>query len=190
MASGEIAYHSKKAERWRVTLVDTGEDTMTGGRLKRIAAHVQDSFFMTYGDGVADVDIRRLRIFIANMDARQQSPASCRRDATERFHSPARTRSRALSRSQLATMHALMAAFLFLTARCLIASKGASPPLRESRLPVWLGTASSWPSPTTAFGCLWTRSATRTTLKICGKEERRPGRCGSDKSARSGLLEG
>jgi glucose-1-phosphate cytidylyltransferase len=43
------------AEPWRITLVDTGEDTMTGGRLKRIARHVagDDAFCMTYGDGVS-----------------------------------------------------------------------------------------------------------------------------------------
>jgi glucose-1-phosphate cytidylyltransferase len=51
--------HSNKAEPWRVTLVDTGVDTMTGGRLKRILPYVKDEpFCMTYGDGVGDVDVR------------------------------------------------------------------------------------------------------------------------------------
>lgn len=57
LSSGVIDYHSNKAEPWRVTLVDTGEGTLTGGRLKRVAHHVGDTFCLTYGDGVADIDI-------------------------------------------------------------------------------------------------------------------------------------
>ena len=54
--------HHRKAEPWRVTLVDTGEATLTGGRLKRVAAYVreEESFCFTYGDGVSDVDINAL----------------------------------------------------------------------------------------------------------------------------------
>lgn len=53
--------HRRKAENWRVTLVDTGEDTFTGGRLKRVANYLKDeeAFCLTYGDGVSDVDISR-----------------------------------------------------------------------------------------------------------------------------------
>ncbi|TAN70541.1 MAG: glucose-1-phosphate cytidylyltransferase [Methylobacter sp.] len=59
MAHNRMEVHEQKAEPWRVTLVDTGEDTMTGGRLKRVAEYLKDeeSFCFTYGDGVADVDI-------------------------------------------------------------------------------------------------------------------------------------
>ena len=55
----QMEVHHKKVEPWRVTLVDTGEETFTGGRLKRVAEHIQDedAFCFTYGDGVADVDI-------------------------------------------------------------------------------------------------------------------------------------
>jgi glucose-1-phosphate cytidylyltransferase len=56
--------HQKNAEPWRVTLVDTGEDTMTGGRIKRVAQYLdREDFCMTYGDGVSDVDIRKLIAF-------------------------------------------------------------------------------------------------------------------------------
>ncbi len=56
--------HNHTAEPWRVTLVDTGLETMTGGRLKRIAPFVGDEpFMMTYGDGVADIDITALVAF-------------------------------------------------------------------------------------------------------------------------------
>ncbi len=59
MADNRMEVHEKKAEPWRVTLVDTGEDTLTGGRLKRVAAYLKDeeAFCYTYGDGVSDVDI-------------------------------------------------------------------------------------------------------------------------------------
>jgi glucose-1-phosphate cytidylyltransferase len=59
-----LQYLSKKVEPWRVTLVDTGEDTMTGGRLLAVRDHLGDEdFCMTYGDGVGDVDITRTIAF-------------------------------------------------------------------------------------------------------------------------------
>ena len=60
MADNSMVVHQQKAEPWRVTLVDTGEDTLTGGRLKRVADYVSNekSFCFTYGDGVSDLDIR------------------------------------------------------------------------------------------------------------------------------------
>jgi glucose-1-phosphate cytidylyltransferase len=59
MANNEIEVHHQNAEPWRVTVLDTGEDTMTGGRLRRVASYVhgEEAFCFTYGDGVADVDI-------------------------------------------------------------------------------------------------------------------------------------
>lgn len=59
MQNNTMAVHQRKAEPWKVTLIDTGADTMTGGRIKRVAAHVRDdeSFCLTYGDGVSNVDI-------------------------------------------------------------------------------------------------------------------------------------
>ena len=61
MGTNEMQVHQNSAEPWRVTLVDTGDATMTGGRLRRIASYVADAdFCFTYGDGVADIDIGRL----------------------------------------------------------------------------------------------------------------------------------
>lgn len=59
MADNRMEVHERKAEPWRVTLVDTGDDTMTGGRLKRVARYLQGepAFCFTYGDGVSDLDI-------------------------------------------------------------------------------------------------------------------------------------
>lgn len=63
-ATGEVTYHQSSTEPWRVTLVDTGEATNTGGRLKRVGPYLDgDTFCLTYGDGVADVDISRLIAF-------------------------------------------------------------------------------------------------------------------------------
>ena len=56
--------HQNQVEPWRITLTDTGPETMTGGRLKRVRAHVEEgTFCFTYGDGVADVDIEKLIAF-------------------------------------------------------------------------------------------------------------------------------
>ena len=65
MSRNTMEVHQRKAEPWRVTLVDTGDETMTGGRLKRVADYVQgdEAFCLTYGDGVSDVNITELLAF-------------------------------------------------------------------------------------------------------------------------------
>jgi glucose-1-phosphate cytidylyltransferase len=61
MASNNLTIHQASAEPWRVTLIDTGDDTMTGGRLKRVREYVREGdFCFTYGDGVGNVDIGAL----------------------------------------------------------------------------------------------------------------------------------
>lgn len=62
MASNQMEVHERKAEPWKVTLIDTGDETLTGGRLKRVAPYLagEKSFCFTYGDGIADVNIRSL----------------------------------------------------------------------------------------------------------------------------------
>ncbi|PWV99963.1 glucose-1-phosphate cytidylyltransferase [Hoeflea marina] len=59
MSTNQVRFHKQSAEDWRVTLVDTGETTMTGGRLKRVAPYLEgeEDFCFTYGDGLSDVDI-------------------------------------------------------------------------------------------------------------------------------------
>ena len=58
LASNTLTYHNQRSEDWKVTLVDTGESTLTGGRVKRIAKYLDDEpFCLTYGDGVSNVDI-------------------------------------------------------------------------------------------------------------------------------------
>lgn len=62
LKTGEATYHRRMAEDWRVTLVETGELTMTGARIRKILPYVKDdeAFCLTYGDGVADIDIGKL----------------------------------------------------------------------------------------------------------------------------------
>jgi len=80
LSNGGIKVHNSKAENWKVTLVDTGLDTMTGGRIKRIKEHLDgERFMLTYGDGVGDVNINSLVKFheshgkLATMTAVQPS---------------------------------------------------------------------------------------------------------------------
>lgn len=65
MSKNSMEIHQNSAEPWRVTLVDTGDETMTGGRLKRVEKYIKedDAFCFTYGDGVCDVDIAKLLAF-------------------------------------------------------------------------------------------------------------------------------
>ena len=65
IGNNTMQVHQRKAEPWRVTLVDTGDDSMTGGRLRRVGEYVKDeeAFCFTYGDGVSDVDLTSLIAF-------------------------------------------------------------------------------------------------------------------------------
>jgi glucose-1-phosphate cytidylyltransferase len=65
LKAGKVDYRNPTAEDWRVSLIDTGAETMTGGRLLRLKAHLQSggTFMLTYGDGVADVNIAALLAF-------------------------------------------------------------------------------------------------------------------------------
>jgi glucose-1-phosphate cytidylyltransferase len=73
MRNNEMKVHNQYAEPWKVTLVDTGENSMTGGRLRRVKEYLKDEedFCFTYGDGVSDVDISKVIEFhrAAGVDA-------------------------------------------------------------------------------------------------------------------------
>ncbi|QBF29807.1 glucose-1-phosphate cytidylyltransferase [Thalassococcus sp. S3] len=60
LSNNDMEVHHRNAEPWRITLIDTGELTQTGGRIKRIGAYLDGTFCLTYGDGVSDVDITSL----------------------------------------------------------------------------------------------------------------------------------
>lgn len=63
MSKNQMHVHQNKSEPWKVTLVDTGDSTMTGGRLKRVKDYLDDTFCMTYGDGLSDINIAELIAF-------------------------------------------------------------------------------------------------------------------------------
>jgi glucose-1-phosphate cytidylyltransferase len=64
VSTGMIEVHRRRAEDWKVVLVETGLNTMTGGRIKRVREYLgDDDFFLTYGDGVSDIDIKKLLAF-------------------------------------------------------------------------------------------------------------------------------
>ena len=64
LCSGDIKYYNNKAEPWKITLIDTGLNTMTGGRVNRVKNYIgNETFMLTYGDGVADVNIKELLEF-------------------------------------------------------------------------------------------------------------------------------
>jgi glucose-1-phosphate cytidylyltransferase len=70
LANNKMEVHQNDVEPWKVTLVDTGKGTMTGGRLKRVKEHVgNETFCLTYGDGVSNVDLAELIQFHKNKDA-------------------------------------------------------------------------------------------------------------------------
>jgi len=66
MTTNSMEVHQKNVEPWRITLVDTGAESMTGGRVKRVASYLDGTFMLTYGDGVANVNIRELVSFHQN----------------------------------------------------------------------------------------------------------------------------
>lgn len=67
LRNGSIQFHNSNAESWKVTCIDTGLNTMTGGRIKRVKEYIgEETFMLTYGDGVADVNIRELLDFHNN----------------------------------------------------------------------------------------------------------------------------
>lgn len=68
MKENKMSVHQNTAEPWTVTLVDTGENSMTGGRLKRVQEYIDDDFCFTYGDGVSDVNISKLIEFHKNQN--------------------------------------------------------------------------------------------------------------------------
>ena len=60
LSDNSMEVHKRNTESWKVTLIDTGETTMTGGRLKRVRQYLDDTFCFTYGDGLANIDIDKL----------------------------------------------------------------------------------------------------------------------------------
>ena len=68
LGNGQLDFHEVKDLDWNITIVDTGKETMTGGRIKRMRKYLsEDNFLMTYGDGVSDIDINKLIDFLLSL---------------------------------------------------------------------------------------------------------------------------
>ena len=63
LRDGAVEVHSKRHLNWKVTLIDTGIDTMTGGRVKRLQSYLDETFMLTYGDGVSNINLNELLNF-------------------------------------------------------------------------------------------------------------------------------
>ena len=69
LSENQMEIHKRNSDNWKVTLVNTGENTMTGGRVKRIASYINGTFCLTYGDGVSNIDISALLKFHESRNA-------------------------------------------------------------------------------------------------------------------------
>ena len=193
MAENTVHFHKQNAEDWRVTLVDTGETTLTGGRLKRVAPYLEgeEDFLFTYGDGLADLDIA------ATVEFHRQHG---RLATVTAVHPPARFGALQLDGDTVQGFIEkpdgeggfINGGFFVLSAGVLdkIAGDQTSWRTRDRCAPISIA----------GSGNRWTRCATRTRSKLCGKPERRPGNAGettqpddvfaSGRASRSRLLAG
>jgi len=151
IANNRMEVHQASAEPWRVTLVDTGDLTMTGGRLKRIRAYLRDEdFCFTYGDGLSNVDIKALIAFHKKQDtlATVASPA--------------------FARNRRVMVTGLTAGFSFFRPRCLITSTAMPPFGSGHRLNGWLLPGNCLPIATLVSFSPWIHCETECIWKNCG----------------------
>ena len=179
--SNDIHYHTAKSEPWRVTLVDTGEHTLTGGRLKNVASYLtpDEPFCFTYGDGVADINIAGLVSF-HKAHGKRATVTAVIPPGMERFLSSA-TGSWILSRSRQVTAILSMAASSCLIRRSPILSMVLTLRGRARR---WSGLSqpeNSWRSVIPDFGNLWTRCAIVCIWNSSGRAAMPPGRLGRER---------
>ena len=164
MDTNTATYPRARAAPWKVTLVDTGDDAMTGGRLLAVREHLQDedAFCFTYGDGVGDVDITALVAF----------HRSHGRDATLTAAAPP-------GRFGALGMHGDEVQSFF---------EKPEGDGSMSLCGVWLTTANSWPTNTTASGNRWTRFATSNSSRSFGTRAELLGACGNPPHDSIGFL--
>ena len=177
LASGTVEVLRPSAEPWRIALVDTGEDSMTGGRLKRIAPYVVDepAFCMTYGDGVATSISAAL---IAFHRAHGQAGDGHRGDAARPLRrAGARRRPRCMpsSRSRPATAASINGGFFVLSPEVLDRIAGDATTWEAEPLQCLAHDGELMAYATGASGSRWIRCATGTCWNGSGPVARRPG---------------
>ncbi len=186
--------HQNAAEPWRVTLVDTGPETQTGGRLKRVGEHIGDETFMlTYGDGVADIDIRKLFEFHrahgkqATITAVQPLGrfGSLEIDDDETVEGVVAPGVRAFQEKPVGDGAWVNGGFFVLEPAVLdrIARDETSSSVSRSR--AWPPTASWWPSDTPGSGSRWTPCGTSVRCRPSGSRATPRGLCGRASDAAS-----
>ena len=167
-ANNTMEVHQNYGEPWRVTLIDTGGETQTGGRIKRILPYVKDeeAFCLTYGDGVADVDItpvdRVPQTAWPAGDADRGAAGRTFRFAGDEGDTIAGFPGKAGRRRAW-----INGGFFVLSPK--VGDTSRATRLRSSRIPEAAGAeATSCGFPSAASGSRWTRCARRTSWKSCG----------------------
>jgi glucose-1-phosphate cytidylyltransferase len=177
ISANSMEVHTRKAEPWRITLVDTGESTLTGGRLRRVREHLGDeTFCFTYGDGVADVDINALIAF-HRKEGRAATLTAVQPPG--RFGSLAFERGRVLSFEEKPQGDGnWINGGFFVLEPSVISALGSSSHCRR-----WRRLNSYLLITTRASGSPWTPCVTKPYLKIFGRQAVPPGSSGADRNA-------
>ena len=187
MSDNSMQVHQNAAEPWRVTLVDTGPETQTGGRLKRVREHIgDDTFMLTYGDGVADIDIRKLLEFHrahgkqATITAVQPLGrfGSLEIDDDETVEGVVAPGVRAFQEKPVGDGAWVNGGFFVLEPAVLDRIAGDESCSRMVPSRAWLPTASWWPSGTLGSGSRWTHCGTSVRCRPSGSRATPRGRRG------------
>lgn len=175
----KMEVHRRNAEPWRVTLIDTGEDTMTGGRLKRVGKYLDDDdFCFTYGDGVGDVNISALIAF----HRKQQTLAT-----VTAVQPPGRFGSLDFEQNRIVRFEEkpqcdrswVNGGFSFFHQRFWTTLMEIRRCGKKGHLSVWQRKGSWPPTVTWASGSPWIHNVIEFISKSCGTRERHPGRFGN-----------
>jgi len=173
--------HHKSAEPWKVTLVDTGEQTQTGGRLKRIKGYLpeEEDFCFTYGDGLADVNIDRLVTFhksqgtLGSLTAIQPPGRFGALDLEK-------TRIRGFTEKPPGDSAWINGGFFVLSPRVLDYIEATTPVGKENRWRGWLKKDNCQPISIMDSGSAWIRYGTGRNSKRFGTVGRLPGKSGHE----------
>lgn len=181
MQNNSMEVHQRHAEPWRVTLVDTGEHTLTGGRLKRVAEYLRDeeAFCFTYGDGVADIDIGAL-IRFHKQHGKQATVTAVQPPGRYGALNMAGPVVNGFAEKPLGDGGWINGGFFVLSPAVSHFLQTMRVRGRGSRLGNWHAKASLWRMNTKAFGSQWTPCAIRIIWKTSGKVGEHHGKHGSE----------
>ena len=181
LRSGAVTPHPREIEDWRVTLCDTGQETLKGGRLKRVARYIDtDRFMVTYGDGVADIDINKLIDF----HMKSGTIGTFTGVRMPRASAPCAPTGTAIScpgkRSPCSTSTSTAASSSSSASSWTIWTKTNPATWKKSPCSAWPPKASFPCTATPVSGSAWIPSAKKVCWKKCGRLAVRPGKCGTN----------